>query len=151
MRAKEPTTNQDKHRRRVEQREKNARTSGAFSLSSIVNTKTGQHPATDNDRVTWVKETITALEAGKLAWVRPQGGSMRGRIESGQLVCISPVQPADVSVDDVVFVRWKGNYLLHVVIELDARGRLLIGNNLGKTNGWVSRNDVLGIVSEISS
>jgi hypothetical protein len=41
--------------------------------------------------VSWVKDAITALEAGELAQVRPHGGSMRGRIESGQLVTIAPV------------------------------------------------------------
>jgi len=50
-----------------------------------------------------------------------------------------------VEVGDVVLVRWKGKYLLHLVKEADA-GRLLIGNNLGKTNGWVDREDVRGIV-----
>ena len=74
---------------------------------------------------------------------------MRGRIESGQQVTIEPVTFAEVAVDDVVFVRWKGNYLLHLVKEL-SDDRVLIGNNLGKINGWVSAEDVLGRVTEVS-
>lgn len=37
----------------------------------------------------------------------------------------------------------KGNVLLHLLKEADG-DRLLIGNNVGKTNGWVTRADVLG-------
>lgn len=70
---------------------------------------------------------------------------MRGRIESGQWVTIAPVEPSDVRVDDVVFVAWRGNYLLHLVKQV-ANGQFLIGNNLGKINGWVSADAVLGKV-----
>jgi len=70
---------------------------------------------------------------------------MRGRIESGQLVTLAPVAPETVQVGDVVLVQWKGNYLLHLVKEATGE-ELLIGNNLGKTNGWVSRDAVRGWV-----
>ena len=70
---------------------------------------------------------------------------MRGRIESGQLVTLAPVEPGDVKADDVVLVAWKGNYILHLVKEANA-DQLLIGNNIGKTNGWVSRSSVIGRV-----
>ena len=65
----------------------------------------------------WVTEATTQLKAGHAIQVRPSGGSMRGRIESGQLTTISPVDPADVKADDVVLVAWKENYLLHLVKE----------------------------------
>ena len=45
-------------------------------------------------------------------------GSMRGRIESGQMVTLAPVDPAAVRVDDVVLVAWKGGFLLHLVKEV---------------------------------
>jgi hypothetical protein len=77
--------------------------------------------------------------------VRPFGGSMRGRIESGQLVTLAPVSPAEVRVDDVVLVGWRGNFLLHLVKEIQG-GQLLIGNNLGKVNGWVPASAVVGKV-----
>ena len=70
---------------------------------------------------------------------------MRGRIESGQLVTIIPASISDLSVDDVVFIQWKGNYLLHLVKEIDA-DRILIGNSQGKTNGWAPADSVLGKV-----
>jgi hypothetical protein len=97
----------------------------------------------------WVNDAITELKAGRAAQVRPHGGSMRGRIESGQLVTIAPVDSADVSADDVVLVEWKGNYLLHLVKEATA-DQLLIGNNIGKINGWVPRSAVVGKVIAVN-
>lgn len=98
--------------------------------------------------MSWVKDALAALAAGESAQVRPQGGSMRGRIESGQLVTIAPVTPDEVKVDDVVFIRWKGSYILHIVREISEEG-FLIGNNLGKINGWAARDDVLGVVTAV--
>lgn len=98
--------------------------------------------------MSWVSEAKEGLTRGERVSVRPQGGSMRGRIESGQLVTLVPVKPAEVQVDDIVFVRWKGNFLLHLVKEI-ADGRLLIGNALGKVNGWIDQSDVLGKVSSV--
>jgi hypothetical protein len=93
----------------------------------------------------WVNDVISELSAGRRAQVRPSGGSMRGRIESGQLVTLTPVDPSDVKPNDVVLVMWKSNYLLHLVKDATAE-QLLIGNNLGKINGWVARSAVLGRV-----
>jgi hypothetical protein len=93
----------------------------------------------------WVNDARRELTAGRTVKVRPFGGSMRGRIESGQLVTIVPVDPTIVAVDDVVLVAWKGGFLLHLVREATVE-QLLIGNNIGRTNGWVSRSAVLGKV-----
>lgn len=98
--------------------------------------------------MSWVAEALHELSAGRQAQVRPRGGSMRGRIESGDLVTIAPVQPQDVGVDDVVLVRWGRNYLLHLIREI--RGdEFLIGNNLGKINGWAKADDILGKVVDV--
>jgi hypothetical protein len=93
----------------------------------------------------WVNDARTELAAGREAKVRPTGGSMRGRIESGQLVTLAPVDPAAVVAGDAVLVKWRGGCLLHLVKEVKG-DRLLIGNNVGKINGWVPRADVLGKV-----
>lgn len=73
---------------------------------------------------------------------------MRGRIESGQLVTLAPIASEDVEVDQMVFVRWKGNFLLHIVKQVSG-DEILIGNNVGKTNGWIVRDDVLGVVTNV--
>lgn len=44
-----------------------------------------------------------------------------------------------------MLVAWQGNFLLHLVKEV-REGRLLIGNNLGKVNGWVPASAVVGKV-----
>jgi hypothetical protein len=97
----------------------------------------------------WVIDARDALRAGRAVKVRPSGGSMRGRIESGQLVTLVPVEdPATIEVGDVVMVAWKGGYLLHLVKDATA-DQLLIGNNVGGINGWVPRTDVLGKVVKV--
>jgi hypothetical protein len=98
----------------------------------------------------WVNDALKELAAGRAVQVRPFGGSMRGRIESGQLVTLSPVDPADVREGDVVLVQWRGNYLLHLVKEING-DRFLIGNNLGKTNGWVTATEIRGKVVAVES
>ena len=98
--------------------------------------------------MSWVKDAIAGLKKEESVKVRPHGGSMRGRIESGQLVTLVPVDGSDVAVDDMVFIRWKGNYLLHIVKQVGDQG-LLIGNNLGKINGWASPEDVLARVIKV--
>jgi hypothetical protein len=100
--------------------------------------------------MSWVSDAISALAKGERVTVRPRGGSMRGRIEDNQPVTLAPVAPASVQTNDVVLVRWKGNVLLHLVKEATP-DRLLIGNNVGKTNGWVSRVDVLGVMIAVHS
>jgi hypothetical protein len=91
----------------------------------------------------WATEAIEALKRGEEVTVRPRGGSMRGLIEDGQLVTLGPVDPAEVCAGDVVLVRWKSSVLLHLVKEEDG-DRVLIGNNVGKINGWAPRRDILG-------
>jgi len=96
----------------------------------------------------WVTDALKELRQGRSVQVRPQGGSMRGRIESGQLVTLSPVDPEKVQVGDVVLVQWKGSYLLHLVKEIK-EGAYLIGNNVGKINGWIPRDAICGLVTEV--
>lgn len=98
--------------------------------------------------MSWVKEALSSLEAGRIAKVRPIGGSMRGRIESGQLVTIAPNTTGVVAIDDVVFIRWKGNFILHIVKDIQD-GKLLIGKNIGRINGWAESADVLGVVTSV--
>jgi hypothetical protein len=64
-------------------------------------------------------------------------------------VTLVPVDPTEVTVDDVVLVAWRGGFLLHFVKE--AKGdQLLIGNNIGKINGWVPRSAVVGKVVAVA-
>lgn len=93
----------------------------------------------------WANDARKELAAGREVRVRPTGGSMRGRIESGQLVTLVPVDPTAIVVGDAVLVKWRGGVLLHLVKDMKG-DQLLIGNNVGKINGWAPRADVLGKV-----
>ncbi|MCE9669020.1 hypothetical protein LY474_14500 [Myxococcus stipitatus] len=73
---------------------------------------------------------------------------MRGRIEDGQKVTLGPVDPASVEKGDVVLVRWRGGVLLHLV-KAATRDQVLIGNNVGRTNGWAPRMHVLGRLVQV--
>jgi hypothetical protein len=96
----------------------------------------------------WVKDALKELAENGKCQIRPQGGSMRGRIESGQLVTIEKITPENVKIEDAVFVKWKGNYLLHIIKEIQD-DKVLIGNNVGKLNGWIPLKDVIGKVIKV--
>lgn len=99
--------------------------------------------------MSWVKEALESLKQTSEAQVRPMGSSMRGRIESGQLVTLQRAGYPDVAVNDVIFIRWKGNYLLHLVVDKQDN-RLLIGNNVGKINGWIPADAVIAKVISVA-
>ena len=97
----------------------------------------------------WVNDARAGLAEGRTVQVRPTGGSMRGRIESGQLVTIAPVDPATVSAGNIVLVAWRSGFLLHLVKEVNG-DQLLIGNNVGKINGWAPGSAVVGKVTAVA-
>ena len=83
---------------------------------------------------------------------RPRGNSMSGKIESGQLCTVAPVDPETVRVGDVVLCKVNGREYLHLVKAVQGHGhgnRHLIGNNRGGMNGWVGRAAIFGIVAVI--
>jgi len=87
----------------------------------------------------WANNAIKELLAGNTVQIRPKGNSMRGRIESGQLVTIAPCVPGDIEIGDVVLAKVKGRVFLHLVGAVaDAKRKrmFLIKNNRGRTNGW---------------
>lgn len=102
--------------------------------------------------MTWADRAISELREGRTATCRPHGGSMRGRIESGQLVTLDP--DLEPSVGDAVMCRCRGNVYVHLVKGIkghDEKRQFLIGNNRGGTNGWVSRGAVYGVVTGVGS
>jgi hypothetical protein len=91
----------------------------------------------------WATIYIESLRAGETVQFRPRGGSMRGKIESGQLCTVEPVEPATLSVGDIVLCKVNGREYLHLVKAIQG-GRFQIGNNRGRINGWVSANSIFG-------
>jgi len=89
----------------------------------------------------WAKLWIEKLKNGETVSFRPRGNSMAPKIESDQLVTISPCQ--DIEVGDIVLCKVNGCEYLHLVKAVQDN-RFQIGNNRGKINGWTSINQIYG-------
>jgi hypothetical protein len=68
---------------------------------------------------------------------------MTGKIESGQLCTVQPVEAASLRVGDVVLCKVNGREYLHLVKAIQS-ARFQIGNNRGRINGWVSEGSIFG-------
>ena len=91
----------------------------------------------------WASNYIERLRKGETVSFRPRGNSMSGKIESGQLCTVEPVDPADVRVGDIVLCKVNGREYLHLVKAVQGP-RFQIGNNRGRVNGWVTAGAVFG-------
>jgi hypothetical protein len=68
---------------------------------------------------------------------------MRGKIDSGQLCTVAPVDLVTLELGDIVLCKVNGRQYLHLVKAIQGN-RFQIGNNRGRINGWVSRNGIYG-------
>jgi hypothetical protein len=86
----------------------------------------------------WATGYIARLRNGESVQFRPRGQSMAGRIESGQLVTVEPVNDiALITIDDIVLCIVHGSQFLHLV-KAKRGDQCQIGNNRGRINGWTS-------------
>ena len=96
-------------------------------------------------------EAYEALTRGRSVQVRPNGHSMKGRIEDGDLVTMEPCRAEDLTVGDVVLVRVRGFLLvLHQILDREP-GRFLIGTTAGRADGWVPADQVFGRVTKVEA
>ena len=91
----------------------------------------------------WAAHFIAELKAGKTVQFRPRGNSMTGRVNSGQLVTVIPLNGIAPEKDDIVLCKVGGNEYLHLVKAVNG-SRYQIGNNRGGINGWVGIAQVFG-------
>jgi hypothetical protein len=91
----------------------------------------------------WALQYIARLKNGETVSFRPRGHSMSGKIESGQLCTVGPVDPAQIEVGDIVLCKVNGREYLHLV-KAKQGPRFQIGNNRGHINGWVTANSIYG-------
>ncbi len=91
----------------------------------------------------WAAHYIQKLQTGETVSFRPRGASMKGKIESGQLCTVAPVDCSTLSVGDIVLCKVRGNEYLHLVKAING-GRFQIGNNRGLVNGWIGTNGIFG-------
>jgi len=85
----------------------------------------------------WADFAIKALQEGKTVTIKPTGGSMKGKVDSGSKVTVEPISLDKIEIGDIVLCKVKGRQYLHLVKAKD-KSRFLIGNNKGFTNGWTS-------------
>ncbi len=93
----------------------------------------------------WATGHIARLRAGETVSFRPRGGSMRGRVESGELVTVAPVAERALEAGDVVLCRVRGAEYLHLIKAVQGE-RYLIGNNRGGINGWIGQRWIFGVL-----
>lgn len=91
----------------------------------------------------WASGHIEILRAGETVSFRPRGNSRVGKIESGQLCTVAPVEPEVLQVGDIVLCKVKGQEYLHLIKAIQGP-RFQIGNNRGRINGWISANAIFG-------
>ena len=91
----------------------------------------------------WAAGHIQKLKEGETVSFRPRGNSMAGKIESGQLCTVVPVDPATLAVGDIVLCKVNGYEYLHLIKAIQG-SRFQIGNNRGRINGWISANAIFG-------
>ena len=96
----------------------------------------------------WAKYAMEKLQRGEIAKIHPRGDSMTGKVNDGDFVTLEPCNPDDLDVGDVVLVRVRGQIYLHL-IKAKSKGRFLIGNNRGGTNGWVNGKAIYGVATRI--
>jgi hypothetical protein len=98
----------------------------------------------------WATGHIANLRNGKTVSFRPRGNSMAGKIESGQLCTVEPIEPSRLEVGDVVLCKVKGCECLHLVKAIQG-SRFQIANNRGRINGWISANATFGRLVSVSA
>ncbi len=75
---------------------------------------------------------------------------MTGKIESGQLCTVKPVDADRLNVGDIVLCKVNGREYLHLIKAIQG-ARFQIGNNRGRINGWVSANSIFGKLVSIEA
>jgi hypothetical protein len=99
----------------------------------------------------WATDALAALARGELVQVRPRGHSMRGLIDDGTLVTLEPCRASEVAVGDIVLARVRGWLLvLHQVLDIES-GRFQIGTVAGRSDGWVTADDIFGRVVAVQA
>jgi hypothetical protein len=73
---------------------------------------------------------------------------MAGKIASGQLCTVEPVDPSSLNVGDIVLCKVSGNEYLHLIKAIQGP-RFQIGNNRGGINGWITANGIYGRCAKI--
>ena len=100
-------------------------------------------------RVGWADGHIAKLLSGQTVQFRPRGNSMVGKISSGDLSTVAPLdEDTALAPGDIVLCRVSGNQYLHLVKAIQGE-RFQIGNNRGHINGWVTLRQIFGRLTAV--
>lgn len=73
---------------------------------------------------------------------------MKGKINSGQLVTVEPLEGRELKKGDIVLCKVSSYQYLHLIKAI--RGsQYQIGNNIGGINGWIGSNAIFGICTKV--
>ncbi|MCA9693149.1 MAG: S24/S26 family peptidase, partial [Myxococcales bacterium] len=102
----------------------------------------------------WATGYIARLGRGETVSFRPRGDSMRGKINSGDLVTVAPAGDRALAVGDIVLCKVAGSQYLHLIKAIrgapgEPDARYQIGNNRGRINGWVGASSIYGVVTRV--
>lgn len=97
----------------------------------------------------WATNHVIKLDKGQTVSFRPKGNSMQPKINSGDLVTVSP-DMSSLNVGDIVLCKVKGSYYVHLISAV-RDGQFQISNNHGHVNGWITTNSIFGKVIDISA
>src|ERR1700759_3288099 len=98
--------------------------------------------------MSWATHYIEKLKNGETEQFRPRGNSMKGKIDSGQLVTVEPIGKRTLEKGDIVLCKVNGTQYLHLIKAIQGE-RFQIGNNIGRINGWVTHNSIYGICTHV--
>jgi phage repressor protein C with HTH and peptisase S24 domain len=97
----------------------------------------------------WASYHIQNLKSGQTIQFRPKGNSMTPKIESGELVTVTPFRERQEPVQgDIVLCTVSGRQHLHLVSAI-RDGQFQISNNKGFVNGWTTLKQIYGKVTKI--
>jgi hypothetical protein len=96
----------------------------------------------------WATSYIEKLKNQETVQFRPRGGSMKGKINSGQLVTVMPIGARELKKGDIVLCKVRSYQYLHLIKAIQG-DRYQIGNNIGKINGWINKNAIFGICIKV--
>ena len=92
----------------------------------------------------WATAYIARLQSGETVQFRPRGHSMSGKIESGQLCTVEPIEDlAQLRVGDIVLCKVNAAQYLHLIKAIRGK-QFQIGNTRGRINGWISGSSISG-------
>lgn len=82
----------------------------------------------------WASRYIKQLTEDETVSFRPRGNSMVGKIESGQLCAVEPVDSETLKVADIVLCKVKGHEHLHLVKAIQGQRFQIVFHGLPQGN-----------------